>query len=270
MKMNINRSAIAMAIVVSVVGCSDSSSSATGPTLHQLDVATEISAMSNGGVGGTPGVSTLLALPTSTTLPAVVPSACAYSTTTGGFTCPTAAANGLTFDISYYLSDAAGNSQTSPNVNTTASIRVVADTRGTVSLASSVGSVASATLSDHTDMTMSGLQAANRALNGTSVSHYDVTTTGSTSTHALIDATTTAANVILPPEGSTSQWPASGTVTTDATAVTSIGFLPSITTNARAVVTFDGSSTPTVVVTLAGVVRTCKIDLSGRGQPTCS
>jgi hypothetical protein len=34
-------------------------------------------------------------------------------------------------------------------------------------------------------------------------------------------------------------------------------------------VTFDGTSTPTVVLTIAGAVRTCKIDLSGHAQPSC-
>ena len=271
MKIIINRSAMALAVAATVAACSADSSSTTAPLgAHQLDVSTEIAAMANGSVGGIPGESSLLSLPTSTTLPAVVPAACAYSSTTKGFTCPTATVQGLTFNITYYLSDVNGVSQSAPDVNTTASIRVVADTRGTVSLPSNVGSGTSVTLTDHSDMTMSGLQAANRALNGTSVSHYDVSTTGTTPAHSLIDMTTTSTNVMLPPEESASHWPMSGTVTTDATAVTSIGFLPSATTNARALVTFNGTSTPTVVVTVAGVVRTCKVDLSGRAQPSCS
>jgi hypothetical protein len=266
-----NRSAIVLAVAVTMAGCSgDSATSTTGPKPHQLDVSTEIAAMANGSVGGIPGESSLLSLPTSTTLPAIVPSACAYSSTTQAFTCPAATVQGLTFNVSYYLSDANGASQSAPDVNSTASIRVVADTRGTVSLPSTVGSSTSVTLSDHADMTMSGLLATSRALNGTSVAHFDVSTTGSTSAHSLIDMTTTTTNVMLPPEGSATAWPTSGTVTTDATAVTSIGFLPSVTTNARAVVTFDGTSSPTVVVTVAGVVRTCKIDLTGRAQPSCS
>ena len=275
MKIMMNRSvvplAMALAVAATVAACSaDTTSSPTDPTPHQLDVSTEIAAMANGSVGGIPGVSSLLSLPTTTTLPAVVPAACAYSSTTQGFTCPEATVQGLTFDIAYYLSDANGHSQSAPDVNTTAAVRVVADTRGTVSLPASVGAATSVALTDHTDMTMSGLLAASRALNGTSVSHYDVSTTGTTQAHSLIDMTTTSTNVMLPAEGSNTRWPASGTVTTDATAVTSIGFLPSVTSHARAVVTFDGTSTPTVVVTVGGVVRTCKIDLSGRTQPSCS
>lgn len=259
---------IALLVAAGIAGCG--SDTATAPVSHSLDVSTEISAMANGSTGGLSGVSSLLSLPVTTNFPIVVPSSCAYLSATQGFVCPTATANGLTFDISYFLSDASGHSQSAPDVNTTASIRAVADTRGTVNLPASTGSLGTVTLSDHTDMTMSGLLASNRLLNGTSTSHYDVTTTGTVTSHGLVDLSTAAANVVLPREGASPAWPLSGTVTSNVTAVTSIGFLPSVTTTGKTVVTFNGSSTPTVVVTVAGLVRTCKIDLTGKTAPICS
>jgi hypothetical protein len=263
-----NRPALALLAAATIAGCGSDSS--TAPVPHSLDVSAEISAMANGSVNGLAGVSSLLSLPASSTLPTVFPSACAYSTATQGFTCPTAVSNGLTFDISYFLADVSGRSQTAPDVNSTASIRAVADTRGTEELPSTAGTLSSVTLTDHSDMTMSNLLGSNRLLNGTSTSHFDVTTTGAATIHALVDAATTTANVALAQEGAAAAWPSTGTVTTNVTAVTSVGFLPSVITTAKSVVTFNGTSTPTVVVTAAGVVRTCKIDLAGRTAPTCT
>ncbi len=263
-----NRPALAILVAATLAGCGADSS--TAPVPHSLDVSTEIAAMANGSVSGLAGVSTLLSLPASTAQPTVFPSACAYSAATQGFSCPTAAVNGLTFDISYFLTDASGRSQTAPDVNATASIRAVADTRGSEELPSTAGTLSTVTLTDHSDMTVSNLLGSNRLLNGTSASHFDVTSTGVTTVHSLVDAGTTAANIVLAQEGAAAAWPASGTVTTNVTAVTSIGFLPSVITTGKSVVTFNGTSTPSVVVTVAGVTRTCKIDLAGRTAPTCS
>jgi hypothetical protein len=180
----------------------------------------------------------------------------------------------LTWDISYFLYDAAGHAQSQADAATTAAVRTVVDTKGTTSLPPANGITANVSLSDHSDMTMSGLLTATRKLSGTGASHYDMTLSGAASLHAVIDMTTATNNVVVPaPSDATSPaWPLSGTITADSKSVTSIGGVGAVTTTTHAVITFDGTSTATIVYTtsLSATATTCKVDLTGKSPPVCS
>jgi 7-keto-8-aminopelargonate synthetase-like enzyme len=54
--------------------------------------------------------------------------------------------------------------------------------------------------------------------------------------------------------------------------VTSIGGVGAVTTTTHAVITFDGTSTATIVYTtsLSATATTCKVDLTGKSPPVCS
>src|SRR5437868_5929443 len=90
-----------------VAGCgSDSPNEPATPQQHTLDVAAILSEMSIGRAGTVPGASAVLALPAAVGMPTIALSACPFSASAQGFTCPTVTSGGLTFDISYFLYDA--------------------------------------------------------------------------------------------------------------------------------------------------------------------
>ena len=261
-------STVLAAAAIAAAGCgSDSPSTPNGTT--QLDVSAVISQMGPATLSGIPGASTALGVPSASTTPAVVPSACTYSSASQGFVCPSIASSGLTFNATYWLYDAAGHSQSQAVKSTTASVRAVIDASGTVS--GTAGQVSgSMTVVNHSDITMSGLLGNSRTLNGTSSGHDSLTATGNTTTTAVVDLATIANNIVVPAtEGDGSSWPLSGTLTVDARTVTKTGALPSITASAHAVVTFNGTSIVNVSGTVAGIPTTCRIDLAGKVAPAC-
>jgi hypothetical protein len=273
MKRSNVRTLIAAVSAALVAGCSDSPSGPATPPPQSLDLSAILSQMSLGRVGSVPGASAVIALPAATAVPGVAPSACPYSAATQGFTCPTVTSGGLTFDISYFLYDAAGHAQSQPDAATTASVRTVVDTKGTLTLPESDGIGGTVALADHSDMTMSGLLTATRTLNGNGTSHYDMTLSGTTALHALVDATTATKNVVLPAhsDATSAAWPLSGTITSDSKTVATIGGFAATTTTSHAVITFNGTSTATIVFTAGSTLTTtCTVDLTGKSPPVCS
>jgi hypothetical protein len=258
-------------IAVAIAGCGSDGSTAPkgGPTSsNPLDLAPIFAQMSIGDVNAIPGTSSVLPLPASAALPVIVPSACTYSSSAGGFTCPTTTFGGLTFTFSYFLYDAAGHPQSAADATTTASVRTVIDGTGTLTISSNTvsGTVA---IKDHQDMTLSGLLTPTRILNGTGATHFDVTLTGPAPLHAVTDETSTTSNVTLKAPGTSGpNWPTAGTITTDVTTTTGTG--SPITFKVHTVVTFNGTGLVTIVSTVnGGVVETCTIDLSGQTAPSC-
>jgi hypothetical protein len=270
------RSLIAAFAAVLVAGCGSDSPNAPSatPQQHTLDLAAILSEMSIGRVSTVPGASVVLAVPAAVGVPVIAPAACPFSASTQGFTCPTVSSGGLTFDISYFLYDAAGHAQSAADAATTASVRTVVDTKGTTSLPQTNGTGGTVIIADHSDMTMSGLLTATRTLNGNGASHYDLTLTGATPLHAVMDMTTATKDVVLPTQSDASSpaFPLSGTITTDSKTVTSIASLGTLTATAHSVITFNGTSKATIVYTssLSTSVTTCTVDLTGKSPPVCS
>jgi hypothetical protein len=271
-----SRALIAALAAALVAGCGSDSPNepATQQQQHTLDVAAILSEMSIGRAGTVPGASTVLALPATVGVPTIALSACPFSASGQGFTCPTVTSGGLTFDISYFLYDASGHAQSAADAATTASVRTVVDTKGTTSVPSANGVSGTVVIVDHSDMTMSGLLTPPHTLNGNGTSHYDLTLTGATPLHAVIDMTSATRNVVLPTQSDTSSpaFPLSGTITTDSKTVTSIASIGTVTATAHSVITFNGSGKATIVYTtsLSAAVTTCTVDLTGKSPPVCS
>ncbi|HEY5063089.1 MAG TPA: hypothetical protein VII52_16230, partial [Gemmatimonadaceae bacterium] len=145
-------------LVAIVAGCGSDS---TGPTSSApLDLSTVVSQLSYSGLASVPGAATLASIPATVTPPGVAPAACPYVAATG-FTCPAVTAAGLTFNVSFFLYDASNQPQTQVGIiSSTASVRTIVDTKGTLALpaASGGGTVA---ITDHSDNTLSGLQGTN-------------------------------------------------------------------------------------------------------------
>lgn len=268
------RGFIALLAAATLAACgSDKATAPAAVTVPPIDLTAVLSQLSLGGLDNIPSVASLLGLPTSLASPTVVPASCTYAATSHGFACPTVSAQGVSFDLTYYLYDAAGQpqSQTSGINTTTASIRTVTDSKGTLTLPNLGVTTRSAAIVSHSDNTMSGLLATNAMLNGTSTVHYDLTTSGPPVDHAVVDVTSATSNVVLPARTAPSpSYPLSGTLTSDVKNVSSSGILAGVTTSARLAVTFNGTSSPPATITVAGITRTCKIDLSGHTAPTCS
>lgn len=254
---------------VSIAACTSSDS--TGPSSSgTLDLSALISEMGigSGNVAGSVGVGGF-------TVPAgspIVPSSCQYSASTQGFACATMTSNGLTFNASFFLLDAAGHFQSQPDAATTDAIRTVSDLSGTVKLDQG-GSSGTMTLASHQDQTLSGLLAGAHVLNGTTTTHSDITLTAPTAMHAVSDSKSVSVSITLPKSGAASHWPTSGTMTTDATSTTQFGS-QSVTGTTHSVLTFNGSSTATVTTTVtsgsSSFTTTCKIDLTGASVPFCN
>jgi hypothetical protein len=266
------RSLAAAVSAALVVGCGSDSPSGPSTPQHTVDLAAVMAQMSIGRPTSIPGASVVMSVPASTGVPAFVPSACAYSSAVQRFTCPTVTSGGLTFDISYFLYDAAGKSQSAVDGNTTAAVRTVVDTKGTATVSPSNGTSGTVSITDHSDLTMSGLLTSTHVLNGSGTSHYDLTLSGTTPIRAVIDMTIATKDVTIPTptDADTPAWPTSGTITSDGKTVATIGGLGSITTTSHAVIAFNGTSTATIVFATSGMTTTCKLDLTGKSPPVCS
>jgi hypothetical protein len=265
------RSLLGGFLVAIVAGCGSDS---TGPkSSAPLDLASVVSQLAYSGLASVPGAATLALIPATVIPPAVAPAACPFVAATG-FTCPAVTAAGLTFNVSFFLYDASNQPQTQLGIiGSTASVRTIVDTRGTLALPAGSGG-GSVAITDHSDNTLSGLQGPNLVINGTSTSHYDVTpdaTGTSPVVHSLVDATTLTRNVVFPARGSANGgYPLSGTITSDVSTSSTVGAFPQISVTVHLVLTFDGTSTPTVTIQLGDITKTCKVSLSGQSAPVCS
>ncbi len=257
------------AAVLALGGCA-STSEPTSPAGASIDLSAALSALSIGDVNAVSGVRGLLSIPALGATPTIVPAACSYSSATRSFVCPPSTAAGVTYTASYFLYDAAANPQSQLDLLTTSSVRALIDASGATPLPTANGTVGSVAVTRHADLTLSGLQMSTRTLNGTTSEHDDVTTTGNLSAHSVIDLVTTSSNVVLPLADASAKWPLSGTLTTKLTSATTVPPLPAVSGSANAVVTFNGTSIVTVVVTVSGIVRSCRVDLAGVAQPSCS
>jgi len=266
-----NRSLVSFLFLTTITFAGCRSSDSTGPSsANTVDLSALISEIQMGS-GGAAGVMAANGFPV-TAAPALVPSSCVYSGATQGFACATFTSNGLTISATFFLLDAAGHFQSSPDPATTAAIRTVTDMSGTTKLDQG-GTSGSMTLSNHQDMTLSGLLTGTHVLNGTSTMHSDLTLTAPGALHMVLDQTSVTANVTMPKTGSSTPWPTSGTVTNDGTTTTLGGSQP-IGVTTHSVLTFNGSGNVTIVTTIssgsASFTTTCKLNLAGGSTPVCS
>lgn len=227
-----------------------------------------------------PGINVVsLALPASTSVsasvaPAIDPSRCSYSASTGGFDCPAVTVGGLTVTQSYLLFDAAGKPQSRADRNTTASVRALSTMTGTLSFASGASTPGGTlTVNRRQDMTLSGLLTGRHVLNGTAnMMATGTLTVGSSSQPVTLTEQETTAELVLPaatPGDTTQHWPRSGSITVDATVGLGGGSPPAFSTAFRQQMTFNGTSTIAIVTTTAAGTKSCTVDLATKAPPVC-
>jgi len=181
---------------------------------------------------------------------------CAFSTTTNRLECAPTTHGGLTVIRSFSFLNAAGAVQQTFIRDTTNTVNV----QRTVSGTRKHHETATSTVSSSSDLTVAGLASGStqRTINGKAAGTE--TTTG-TKNGVAFTATRTAGDttsgLIIPIQDGRPTFPTAGTVVRAMQAtITHNGLAPS-TSSRREVITFDGSSTATVVITQDGVTKNC-------------
>lgn len=262
--------ALMLAAALAAAACSASDSTlptVTSTGAQQLNVSAALSATTSGDPWSYPSLSsTFVGLPS---LTGAIPSSCAYSTTNLRFDCAAVTVGGLTFKTSYYLLGTDGGSLATPDSTKIAAVRVLMDVTGSFGVPTTVGAATTIAISKHDDLTLSGLLASSRVVNGSSTERDVLTTTASgVSTTSTLDINSATVNLALPT--GTNKYPASGTLTSDISTLTSVPPLPAITTTTHSVLTFNGTNFATLVTTTGSHTQTCRIDLSFATSPSCS
>lgn len=243
------------AACMAVIACNDSG---TGPQDVSLDdVLADVAAAQTHGMTGME-----LAGATSFGPPAAVRADnCAFNAGTQMFVCPSTTVNGITFSRSFQLLDASGAPQSSFSRGSTAAVRTITDVDGVITTTTGANTV-TIDVKAHQDATLSGLLTGTHVLNATGTGNAEVS--GGGLNHSVA-TTQTITNLELPRRDSDTPYPKSGTIATQVV-VTGSGLSHTTTTT----LTFDGSSTATLVITTGGLTRTCAIDLTRKNPPSCS
>lgn len=235
----------------------------TGPAPPAFDVAQAFS-----GVAAT-ATTALVSLPTGSgtvasafrgPLPAEL-TGCAWDAAARAFVCAPSTAGGLTVTHAYTPLDAQGVPQRVPDRATTAAARVVTTTDFTsTSPSSGAFPGATSTMTTRQDATVRGLLAPPRTLDATLVLETRFAPAGGQAVRVRLTQTTTG---LVLPDGA-ARWPSAGTVTADvADPDTGRG-------TARMVMTFNGTSTADVLLTVGGVARRCTLDLASGASTSSS
>ena len=251
--------AVAVAALLAACG----SDSSTSPTTGNPDVAKLVASASTAGLVSSSR--SAAQLPSTAEAPTIDPASCPFSAANQLFECAPVTRDGLTFKTAFSLRDAGGQALTQPVAANVAAARVLVDITGSRTFAGN-GSSTVVTLNSHSDHTLSGLLTNQRVLNGTDTEHDTTATTiGNVSTHTAFDVTTTTANLQLPQP---LDWPAAGTITTDAKTKTVTG-AATIPTAFTLVTTFNGTSKVATQIRYGDHTTNCTIDLSGASLPSC-
>ena len=256
-----SRSRVVLLTVAGLVlaACSDGP---TGPSTPSTpDVAALLGEMSPASVGDAAALASPIAGISRTTIPGVDPGKCAYSAASGFFECPTVTVNGLTFTRKFRLIDAAGNSQSKPDGQTSA-IQTIESVDGTLTttVSGAVPSSSQLTIHGTSDHTLSGIRADQHTLNGTST-HNVTGTVRFGDVEMPINSTVTEriTNLLLPNPRAGRRWP-KGLITIDEVSGPIVGD-PSANISSHTEITFDGTSIVTVKVTYSFGTITCTFDL---------
>jgi hypothetical protein len=192
---------------------------------------------------------------------------CAFSATTNRLVCETVNRHGLTINRSFSFLDASGAVQQAFDRGTTNTVNVTASVSGTTTHHES----ATSTVNASSDFTVAGLASGStqRTVNGKSAGTESTTGTkhGDAFT-ASRSAGDTISGIVIPIQDNRSTYPTAGTIIRSMQAtVTLNGGSPS-TSSRREVITYDGSTTATVVITQDGVTKNCTKPLP-HGHLTC-
>lgn len=218
-----------------------------------------------------------------------------FNAGTGWFVCTPITNNGITANQQIQYKNTAGTVQSAYDTATTNSVQVKTTVAGTVSFVrdSSRGGwggrkgpphmghlvgdsttilTANTTLSHASDRTVAGLASGStkRTVNGTSQGEESTTGTSSRGTFtAKRVAADTSKGVEIPIESGKPTYPTAGTVIRVMNATVTFAGATPVTASRREVITYDGSATAKVVITINGETKNCTMALP-RGRPSCS
>lgn len=218
----------------------------------------------------------------------------AFSASTGWFVCTPVTNNGVTVNQQIQYKNAAGTVQSAYDTASTNSVQVKTTVAGTVSFVrdSSKASwegrkgpphfghvigdtttvlTANTTLSHTSDRTVTGLASGStkRTVNGTSFGTESTTgTSGKGNFTATRVAADTSKGVEIPITDGKPTYPTAGTVVRVMNATVTFAGSAATTASRKEVITYDGSATAKVVITINGDTKTCTMALP-RGRPVC-
>jgi hypothetical protein len=195
---------------------------------------------------------------------------CHYSTGTGIFTCGPTTRSGLTITRTIRLQNAAGANQSAYDTITTNTVTTTASVNGTVTRRDSSKS----TISSSSNQVVTGLAAtsAQRTVNSSSAGTEN--TTGKTRDGVAFTSKRTTGDTVkavVIPRATTANprpYPTAGTIIRAMAATMSVTGQTAINTSRREVITYDGSATAKVVITLNGVTQNCTLPLP-HGRLAC-
>jgi hypothetical protein len=198
---------------------------------------------------------------------AVLSSDCAFDAGSARVVCPAVTRNGLTIDRSAAYADASGAVQSAFDSLTTNTINVQIAASGTVTRRNGATSV----VEHASSRTVTGLAAGStqRTVNGTSAGNETTTGTneqGSFTAVRVMGDTTT--NVIIPVQTGTHAYPTAGTIVRSMQVTLTYAGQPPVTSTRREVVTFNGSTSASLVITKDGQTKNCTLPLP-RGRLVC-
>ena len=192
---------------------------------------------------------------------------CTFNSSTGLVNC-TDTRGGLAITSSASYKNANGTVQQSPD-STTDVVSIQTQVAGTVTRRDSAVSIV-----NHTSTrTVTGLAAGStqRTVNG--AARGEETTTGKTDSAVAFTATRlvgdTTTGLVIPIVSGKPTYPTAGKVVRQMKATVTLAGSSPTTKERREVITYDGSDSATIVITVDGVVKTCKLPLP-RGIPSCS
>ena len=197
-------------------------------------------------------------------------STCVYAASTGNVTCGPTTRNGLTITRIHSFKTAAGVAQSAPD-STTNSERTQISVSGTTTMMRR-DSVTS-TVQHRSDRTVTGLayNATQRTVNGTASgteSSSGINRDGVRFTAVRVSGDTTQ-GLIIPILTTGRSYPTAGNVRREMkVTMTLAGGTPTVTTR-REVITYNGTTTATVVITTNGTSRTCTLPLP-TGRMVCA
>jgi hypothetical protein len=263
---------VGAAFVAALAGCGSDSPTTPSQTPSQaakpVDVSALVAAAANSTYGGI--ARSLVLLPAYSAMSPVNTSACPFSSADQLFECAPATISGITFKVSYQLLDAGGHPLPSADATTLAAVRTITDVDGTTSFVSSTtaGITSTATIHSHSDNTLSGLLTNQHTLNGSTSERDTLTLSGSTATKLAITATTTVDKLDVPTKAGA--YPATGTITTDATTSISLGGGTPVSTQTHASITFNGTSVVTITISVGSATQRCTLDLANPASLACT
>jgi hypothetical protein len=253
---------IGLAVIgLTMLACSDSPSGPTTPTIP--DAATLLAEMSSSSIGAAEALAGSSNVNVPLAMSGADPRTCAYNEATGFFVCPTVTAGSLTISRMYRFIDAAGNSQSKPDAQTSA-FETKTSVSGTITSTTTEPrtSTGSYTINSVSDETLSDLRAEHHTLNGVTTTTIQGTLQAGGTTLPLDEhLKETTSNLVLPNARKGEKWPLSGTITVEDTTNNFDPFTPTATYSTT--ITFHGTSKVTFTFSGPFGSSSCTVDLAG-------